>query len=136
MPPAQRFPGEGRRPGGQVGGDTGRHGTSLVVETNGPDTVEQSVRATALYGQIVLLVTGNPRRRGIEISHAAYAGSLATIRRVFVGSRAHFASMDRALELHGTRPVLDRVFGFDQVREAFRHYESGAAFGKAVIRVG
>jgi NADPH:quinone reductase-like Zn-dependent oxidoreductase len=40
------------------------------------------------------------------------------------------------LELHGTRPVLDRVFGFDQVREAFRYYESGAAFGKVVIRVG
>ncbi|MER5468605.1 NAD(P)-dependent alcohol dehydrogenase [Streptomyces sp. NPDC002685] len=115
---------------------TGGRGADLVVETNGPDTIEQSMRATALYGQIVLLITGNPRKHGIEISNTAYAASLATIRRVFVGSRAHFESMNRALELHGTRPVVDRVFGFDEVREAFRYYESGVAFGKVVIRVG
>ncbi|WP_393099201.1 NAD(P)-dependent alcohol dehydrogenase [Streptomyces sp. LN325] len=123
--------------GSEVRELTGGRGADLVVETNGPDTVEQSMRATALYGQIVLLITGNPRRPGIEISHAAYASSLATIRRVFVGSRTHFESMNRALALHGTRPVVDRVFGFgpDEVREAFSYYESGAAFGKVVIRV-
>ncbi|MFF2125422.1 NAD(P)-dependent alcohol dehydrogenase [Streptomyces olivochromogenes] len=114
---------------------TGGRGADLVVETNGPDTIEQSMRAAALYGQIVLLTTGNPRRPGIEISNAVYAASLATIRRVFVGSRAHFESMNRALTLHGTRPVVDRVFGFDEVHEAFRRYESGVAFGKVVIRV-
>ncbi|MCX4914422.1 NAD(P)-dependent alcohol dehydrogenase [Streptomyces sp. NBC_01281] len=115
---------------------TGGRGADLVVETNGPETIEQSVRAAALYAQIVLLITGSPRRPGIEISNAAYAGSLATIRRVFVGSRAHFESMNRALRLHGVRPVVDRVFGFDEVREAYRYYESGAAFGKVVVRVG
>ncbi|WP_339129063.1 NAD(P)-dependent alcohol dehydrogenase [Streptomyces sp. f51] len=114
---------------------TGGRGADLIVETNGPDTIEQSMRAAALYGQVVLLITGNGRRPGIEISNTAYASSLATIRRVFVGSRAHFESMNRALELHGTRPVVDRVLGFDEVGEAFRHYESGAAFGKVVIRV-
>jgi NADPH:quinone reductase-like Zn-dependent oxidoreductase len=114
---------------------TGGRGADLVVETIGPDTIEQSMRAAALYGQIVLLTTGYPRRNVIEISSAAYAASLATIRRVFVGSRAHFESMNRALELHGTRPVVDRVLGFEEVREAFRYYESGAAFGKVVIRV-
>ncbi|MEV6015349.1 NAD(P)-dependent alcohol dehydrogenase [Streptomyces sp. NPDC051997] len=114
---------------------TGGRGADLIVETNGPDTIEQSMRAAALYGQVVLLITGNGRRPGIEISNTAYASSLATIRRVFVGSRAHFESMNRALELHGTRPVVDRVLGFDEVGEAFRHCESGAAFGKVVIRV-
>lgn len=114
---------------------TGGRGADLVVETNGPDTIEQSMRACALYGQIVLLITGSPGRSGIEISNAAYAASLATIRRVFVGSREHFETMNRAISLHGIRPVIDRVFGFDEVHEAFRYYESGAAFGKVVIRV-
>ncbi|MET7699734.1 NAD(P)-dependent alcohol dehydrogenase [Streptomyces sp. NPDC005485] len=114
---------------------TGGRGADLVVETNGPDTIEQSMRATALYGQIVLLITGNPRKQGIEISNAAYAASLATIRRVFVGSRAHFETMNRAIALHGIRPVVDRVFDLDDVHEAFRYYESGQAFGKVVIRV-
>ncbi|MER5878843.1 zinc-binding dehydrogenase [Streptomyces sp. NPDC001910] len=44
--------------------------------------------------------------------------------------------MNRALRLHGVRPVVDRIFGFDEVREAYRYYESGAAFGKVVVRVG
>ena len=114
---------------------TGGRGADLVVETNGPDTIEQSMRASALYGQIVLLITGSPRKSGIEISNAAYAASLATIRRVFVGSRTHFEAMNRAVSLHGIRPVIDRVFGLDEVHEAFRYYESGVAFGKVVIRV-
>ncbi|MET8243235.1 zinc-binding dehydrogenase [Streptomyces sp. NPDC005202] len=43
--------------------------------------------------------------------------------------------MNRAIGLHGIRPVFDRVFRFDEVHQAYRHYESGAAFGKVVIRV-
>jgi NADPH:quinone reductase-like Zn-dependent oxidoreductase len=35
-------------------------------------------------------------------------------------------------ELH---PIIDRVFAFDQAREAFLHMESGSHFGKIVIRV-
>jgi NADPH:quinone reductase-like Zn-dependent oxidoreductase len=31
--------------------------------------------------------------------------------------------------------VVDRVFPFDQAREAYRYLESGAHFGKVVIAV-
>jgi len=31
--------------------------------------------------------------------------------------------------------VIDRVFGFSQVRDALRHMESAQHFGKIVIRV-
>ena len=33
------------------------------------------------------------------------------------------------------QPVVDRVFTFDQAREAYRHMESGSHFGKVVIAV-
>ncbi|MGQ4386885.1 zinc-dependent alcohol dehydrogenase family protein [Streptomyces sp. SAS_270] len=114
---------------------TGGRGADLVVETVGPETIEQSVRASALYAQIVLIAANSPRKASIEISNDVIASSLVTIRRLFVGSRAHFEQMNRAVTLHGIRPVIDRVFGFDEVHEAFRYYESGAAFGKVVIRV-
>ncbi|MFG2473507.1 hypothetical protein [Streptomyces fagopyri] len=44
--------------------------------------------------------------------------------------------MNRVPAPHGGRPVVDPVLGFgtDEVREAFSYYESGAAFGKVVIR--
>ena len=53
---------------------------------------------------------------------------------IFVGSRAMFEAMNRAIALHGLRPVVDRVFPFDQAREALAYMESGAHFGKIVIR--
>ena len=57
-----------------------------------------------------------------------------TVRGIFVGSREMFEDMNRAFELHQTRPVIDRVFGFDEFPAALRHLESGAHFGKVVVR--
>lgn len=47
--------------------------------------------------------------------------------------------MNRAVCLHGLRPVIDRVFpcaDAGDVRAAYRYYATGAAFGKVVIRLG
>ncbi|MCX4776405.1 zinc-dependent alcohol dehydrogenase family protein [Streptomyces sp. NBC_01264] len=111
-------------------------GADLVVETGGPDTIEQSVRASSLYGQIALLITASATKSGIGISHAAYASSLATIRRVFVGSRTQFESMNRAVATHGLRPAIDRVLPFEDAHEAYRGYAEDAPFSKVVVRVG
>jgi NADPH:quinone reductase-like Zn-dependent oxidoreductase len=35
----------------------------------------------------------------------------------------------------GLKPVVDRVFTFDQAKEAYRYMESGSHFGKVVIAV-
>jgi NADPH:quinone reductase-like Zn-dependent oxidoreductase len=114
---------------------TGGQGVDRVVETGGPDTIEQSMRAAARYAQIVLLITASARRSGIEIPNAAYASSLATIRRVFVGSRADLEALAGAVARLRLRPVVDRVFDFADAREAFRYYLRGEVFGKVVVRV-
>jgi NADPH:quinone reductase-like Zn-dependent oxidoreductase len=54
---------------------------------------------------------------------------------IYVGSRAMFEEMNAAIAKAGLHPVIDRVFGFDRVREAFSHMQSGSHFGKIVIRV-
>jgi NADPH:quinone reductase-like Zn-dependent oxidoreductase len=54
---------------------------------------------------------------------------------IFVGSREMFEAMNRAVALHRLRPVVDRVFPFAEAPEALRHLESGAHFGKVVIRL-
>ena len=43
--------------------------------------------------------------------------------------------MNRAVAAHEVRPVVDKVFAFDQVREALHHMESGAHFGKVCIKL-
>ncbi len=54
---------------------------------------------------------------------------------IFVGSREMFEAMNRAIAGNRLRPVVDRVFSFAEVPEAFRHMESGAHFGKICIRL-
>jgi NADPH:quinone reductase-like Zn-dependent oxidoreductase len=45
-----------------------------------------------------------------------------------------FEEMNRAISLHQLRPVVDRVFPFEEAREALRYMESGAHFGKICIK--
>jgi NADPH:quinone reductase-like Zn-dependent oxidoreductase len=54
---------------------------------------------------------------------------------IFVGSRAMFEAMNRAIEANQMHPVVDRVFPFDQAAGAFKYLESGAHVGKVVIGV-
>ena len=54
---------------------------------------------------------------------------------VFVGSRAMFEDMNRLIVAKDIKPVIDRVFPFAEAAAAFRHLESGAHFGKVVVRM-
>lgn len=46
-----------------------------------------------------------------------------------------FEAMNRAIAANGIKPVIDKVFGFDEVQAAYKHMASGAHFSKIVIRV-
>ena len=47
-----------------------------------------------------------------------------------------FEALNRAISASGIKPVIDKVFGFDEVKAAYNHMAAGAHFGKIVIRVG
>ena len=58
-----------------------------------------------------------------------------SVRGVYVGSVAMFEDMNRAIALHKLRPVIDRVFSFEETREALRYLQSARHFGKVVISI-
>lgn len=47
-----------------------------------------------------------------------------------------FESMNRAISLHQIKLAIDRVFPFDQAKEAYAYVVSGTHFGKVAIEVG
>jgi NADPH:quinone reductase-like Zn-dependent oxidoreductase len=114
---------------------TGGRGVDLVVEAFGPDTIEQSMQAVGLHGQIMLLIARGVRKPDLQISAQAYAATMATIRRVFVGNRGSFEAMNRAVAQARLRPVIEKVFPFAQAPEAYRHFMRGQSFGKVVISI-
>ena len=110
---------------------TGGVGVDHVVEVGGAGTLGQSLRAVRVAGQISLIgvLTG----RG-EVDPTPMLMKAVRVQGIYVGSGAMFAAMNRAIALHGLRPVVDRVFPFEQAREALAYMESQAHFGKIVIR--
>jgi NADPH:quinone reductase-like Zn-dependent oxidoreductase len=111
---------------------TGGLGVDHVVEVGGPETLAQSLRALRFQGEISLIgvLTGVSG----EVPTLDILRKQARVNGIYVGSREMFEAMNRAITLHGTRPVVDRVFGFDQAVDAYRYLESGQHFGKVVIR--
>jgi hypothetical protein len=52
-----------------------------------------------------------------------------------VGSRDMFAAMNRAVALAKLRPAIDRVFPFDEAKQAYAHQASGRHFLSSFARL-
>lgn len=110
---------------------TGGRGVDIVVEVGGAGTLPKSMRAVRIGGCIALIgvLTGG------EVNPMPVIMRSIQVRGVFVGSRTMFEEMNRAIECNRLEPVVDRVFDFGELPAALRHMESGAHFGKIVVRV-
>jgi len=70
-----------------------------------------------MSAQLGLVVTRQVRLQGIT-----------------VGNRDGFEAMLRAFEQHKVKPVLDRTFAFEELKEAMVYLKKGAHFGKICIQ--
>jgi NADPH:quinone reductase-like Zn-dependent oxidoreductase len=111
---------------------TDGRGVDHVVEVGGAGTLPRSLRSVRRGGQVnvIGLLAG-----GGEIDPMVVLARSIIMRGIFVGSREMFEAMNRAITALEIRPVIDRVFPFEQAADAYRHLESGAHFGKVVIRI-
>lgn len=105
-------------------------GVDHVIEVGGAGTLPLSSRAVRRGGHIALI--------GVLAGKAEFDPRLMMLKGVrlqgiYVGSREMFEEMNRAISMLKMRPVIDRVFAFGQLHEAFRYMESGAHFGKICV---
>ncbi len=112
---------------------TGKRGVDLVVEVGGAGTLGKSLRAVRLGGHITLIgvLSGTTG----EVNPLPAVMKNVRVQGIYVGSREMFEAMNRAIDLHGIHPIIDRVFPFAEAREAYHYLQSGAHFGKVVIAV-
>jgi alcohol dehydrogenase len=80
---------------------------------------------------VIGVVSGAKHALHIPILIAKYI----RLQPVIVGNRDQFAAMLRAIEHHGLRPVIDRVFPFDHIRAALEYLKSGRHVGKVCIEL-
>jgi NADPH:quinone reductase-like Zn-dependent oxidoreductase len=109
------------------------HGVDHIVEVGGAGTLGKSLRAVRTGGHISLI--GVLAGAGAQVNPMPILMKHVRVQGIFVGSRAMFEAMNRAIALHQMRPFVDRVFAFGDIRHAFQHLESGAHFGKVCLRI-
>ena len=104
-------------------------GVDVTLETGGGGTLEKSILATRIGGTISLIgvLTGG------TIDPSSVMRKSIRLQGVYVGSRRMFESLNAALGLHQLRPVVDRVFAFDEAREAYHAMRAAGHFGKLVV---
>ena len=52
-----------------------------------------------------------------------------------MGTRADFEALNQFIDAHQVKPVIDRVFEFNEAAAAVDALDNGESFGKLVIRV-
>lgn len=109
-------------------------GADHAVEVGGPGTINKTLQAVRFSGSISLM--------GVLTGFEDTVDTLSILRKnikiqgTYVGSVAMMRDMIRAIEVSGMKPVVDRVFPFEEAKDALRFQESGQHFGKVVIKVG
>ena len=108
-------------------------GVDQVVEVGGAGTLVQSMEATRVGGMIGMI--GILAGTDGEVNPIPVLMKSLRLQGVYVGSRAMFEDMNAALAANRIKPVIDRVYPFEEAREALKLMESAAHFGKIVVTV-
>ena len=110
---------------------TGGTGVDHIVEVGGAGTLQQSLAAIRVGGQISLIgvLSGN----SVELNIIPILMQNVRVQGILVGSREGFEAMNRGIAQHEIHPVVDRVFPFDEAREALVYMAGGRHLGKVCI---
>lgn len=123
---------------------TGGAGVHHVIEVAGDH--KRSIGALCIGGGISTIGylqnlsfggdAGAAGRAGVHETDVM--GLILTNGRIFgiaCGNRDSYEDMNRAIEIAGFHPAVDRTFAFEEAVDALRYLESGAHFGKVCIRI-
>ena len=105
-------------------------GIDHVVEVGGAGTLAQSIAAVGFAGEIALI--GVLTREGNTNPHGLMFKG-ASIRGIFVGSKAMAQRLNAHVDAHAIKPVIDRRFAIEQAHAAWAYQSSPDLFGKVVI---
>jgi NADPH:quinone reductase-like Zn-dependent oxidoreductase len=113
---------------------TGGAGADHVVEVGGANTFTKSLLAARGGGNVYVI--GNLSGLTTDINVGLILHKFLRVQGIYVGSRAMFEAMNQFITKHHLKPVVDRVFRFEEAPAALEYMKSGAHFGKVVLQAG
>jgi NADPH:quinone reductase-like Zn-dependent oxidoreductase len=121
---------------------TAGNGANVVVNNVGTSETDQCLEACASGGR-VMFVGHSPvssDRSAVAMPPLKRLPLLIvkdlSIKGLIVGSRKMYADLVQAVDEHKIKPVIDRIYAFDQANEAVAYTATADKIGKVVIRIG
>jgi NADPH:quinone reductase-like Zn-dependent oxidoreductase len=115
----------------EVLAQTGGLGVDHVIEVVGGENLNRSLRAVRASGTISFIGAMAGLRAPIDT--VQIAAKNVRLHGIETGSRAMFEEMNRFIESHRLKPVIDRTYAFAKLPEALAYLGSGQHFGKVVL---
>ncbi|KZP33093.1 NAD(P)-binding protein [Athelia psychrophila] len=116
---------------------TGDQGANHIIEVGGSGTLAKSFQCVSYGGWIHSIGFVAAEWQGGERGDANIAAMLrgCSLRGIVVGSVVQFKDMNRLLVANQIKPVVDKVFAFEELKEAYNHLAAQKFFGKIVVKV-
>lgn len=107
-------------------------GVDLLLDVAGGNGLNQSVAATKSGGFIAQIGFLNGQTAALNLMPLFFRQT--TIRGIAVGHRKSFERMNAFFDQHRIKPVIDKVYSFEEAPKAFEHLSRGP-FGKVVVQI-
>lgn len=117
---------------------TENSGADIIFENGGAETLRKSFDCVAFGGLIDCIgyLSGKEDAAGERLNTNVLAlRRNVTLKGILNGPRERFEEMTSFYAKHEIHPVVDRVFKFEEAKEALQYLFSGGHFGKVVVRV-
>lgn len=111
----------------------GGEGVDHIIEVGGAETLKQSLRAVKIGGNIMMIGVLSGVQSKVPLTSILM--NQIRVQGILVGHREGFEAMNRAITHHQLHPVVDRVFSWQDIQEAFRYLESAKHFGKICVSI-
>ncbi|KAI0839444.1 alcohol dehydrogenase [Hypoxylon sp. FL0890] len=117
---------------------TGGRGADIIFEIGGAKTLEKSFACIAFGGVISCIgyLSGKEDSPGSHLNTNVLAlRRNVTLKGILNGPKERFEEMLAWYDREKIHPVIDRVFEFEQARDALKYLFSSSHFGKVVVKV-
>lgn len=119
--------------GREIRARTGKRGVDVVIDSVGEATWSQSLVALGKRGRLV--TCGGTTGPHVQVDVRRMFWNQWTLMGSTMGSDAEFDAMTALFRQGRLQPPVDSVWSLDEGRNAFERLDSGAQFGKVVVRL-